>query len=74
MNCWLIVDKPIDKNILNTKFILKPDMVEKGLISRHKGRLVVCGSKENNFQDDIFSPVTDFTVARVILCLSIEEI
>lgn len=72
-NCSDIIDNPIDENVLNMKSVLKRWRDQKDLISRYKARHVVSENEGNDFQDDSFSPVSDFTVAKLTLCMSIQK-
>lgn len=71
INCWYIIDEPIDEHILNSKFAIWRIWDAKGLMSSYKPQLLVCGNKENDFEDDRFSTITDFNVSKLILRLSI---
>lgn len=59
------------KPVLHTKRVLLCKRDEHGMVSRHKARLVVCDNEMRDYQEDTLSPVVDFTVAKLIICLSL---
>lgn len=59
--------------VLHMTFVLHRKHDEYGMVSRHKAILVVCGNEEWDYQNDKFSPVVDFTVAKLIICLFLQQ-
>lgn len=72
LNFWSTVDRPRGKP-LHTKFVFKRLRDKKRDISRHQARLVLCGIEEEEFMEDSFYTVVDFTVAKLILYLSLQQ-
>lgn len=44
-----------------------------GIVRRYRSRLIICGNETIRFQKDSFSPVADYTVARLIMCVAIQK-
>lgn len=38
-----------------------------------KARLVVCGNEENDSHDEGFAPVADFTIAKMLMCMCLQQ-
>lgn len=72
---WEIVEKPVGKQILETKWVYAKKEKEEGE-ERFKARLVVRGFAQNqesiNF-DEIYSPVAKLTTIRTLLAVGLEK-
>ena len=69
---WDLVEKPINRNLISSKWIFKKKIGADGEVSTYKARLVAQGysQKEGVDYDEIFSPVVRFETVRTILALS----
>lgn len=72
MICWKRVDPPRHEKIFHTKYALQRKRDGTGNISKYKARFVVCGNEEHN-ENEAFSPLADFTVVKLILCLALQN-
>ena len=66
-----MVDKPVGKNVVGTKWIYKVKYHADGTVEKYKARLVAKGFKQEkgmNF-DEIFSPIMNMTTLRCVLGL-----
>ncbi|KAK7582221.1 hypothetical protein V9T40_013666 [Parthenolecanium corni] len=63
---WSLVDRPIDKKVLTSKWIFK--LKPNGLF---KARLVVRGFEQENCFDDIYSPVARLSTLRTLLSVAV---
>ena len=59
---WELVPRPVDKNVIGTKWVFKSKMNEQGEVVRKKARLVCKGYSQ---QEGIDSEETYATVARI---------
>lgn len=59
--------------MLHTKFVLKRKRDEHGAVSLHKARLVIFCNEQTDFNEDSFSPVTVYTVAKAMICLALQK-
>lgn len=73
MQCWEVVTKPKKKRVLQTKLVLKRRRVEIGMKKKYKVSVVVYWNEKNECEDDDISPVSDFTVIKILLCQSIQR-
>ena len=68
-NTWELVPRPIDKNVISSKWVFKNNMNEQGQIVRNKGRLVCKGHAwvEGQDFDETFAPVEILEAIRMFL-------
>lgn len=59
---WNLVNPPKQKKLLHKKYVLRRVRSAADKISKHKARY------EEHNDDEVSSPVTDFTVVELILC------
>lgn len=69
-HCLETVDKAVGNKILNFKFLLKQKINDKKSVHDTKHGCFVCGNEEHNIQDNSFSSVCDYTVEKIILCMT----
>lgn len=73
MHCWKVVPRPRHEKVLHTKFALKKKRDESGIVRKYQARLVVCGNEEEDEGLDNFSPVSEFAIVKLILCIAIQR-
>lgn len=66
---WKLVIRPVDVNVVETKWIFKKKIDEDGNITRNKARLVAQGFSQNEgiYFDETFAPATRLESIRVLL-------
>jgi hypothetical protein len=71
-NTWELVPRPEDKNVIDSKWVFKNKMNEKGQVVRNKARLVYKGyaQVEGQYFDENFSPVARLEAIRMFLAYS----
>jgi hypothetical protein len=69
---WNLVPRPIDHNIIGTKWIFKNKSNEHGTVIRNKARLVAQGYTqiEGVDFDETFAPVARLESIRILLSIS----
>ncbi|KAL6193395.1 hypothetical protein ACLB2K_034479 [Fragaria x ananassa] len=69
---WVLVPKPVDKNIVGCKWVYKLKKNADGTISRCKARLVAQGFSQTEGLDytETFSPIVRHSTVRIILALT----
>lgn len=69
---WVLVPKPIDRNIVGCKWVYKLKKNADGTISRYKARLVAQGFSQTEGLDytETFSPIVRHSTVRIILALT----
>jgi hypothetical protein len=72
---WELVDLPASHRPISLKWVFKLKMDEKGLVTKHKARLVARGfvQQEGIDYDDAFAPVARMESVRVLLALAAQE-
>jgi hypothetical protein len=74
MNCWTVVDPVAGVKPVPLKWVYKFKYNEDGSIEKYKARLVVRGDLQYDLiMNQIFSPVANATVARLLLSISCAE-
>lgn len=73
MRCWEVVRRPPSTKTLHIVFVLKRSWDEKNITQKYKARLVGCGSKDNEIDEECFSNVSDFTCNYAIDVLGQRE-
>lgn len=70
---WVIVDKPVGKEVIDSKWVYKLKRDEFGNIKTYKARLVARGflQKDMVFKD-IYSPVARLTTVRIFMAMSLK--
>ena len=68
-NTWELVPRPIDKNLIGSKWVFKNKMNEQGQIVRNKARLVCKGYTQVEGQDfdETFAPVVRLEAIKMFL-------
>eukprot|EP00253_Pinus_taeda_P024914 PITA_24914 len=71
-NTWELVPRPIDKNVIGTKWIFKNKLNENGDVVRNKARLVCKGyaQQEGIYFEETIAPVARLEPIRLFLALS----
>ena len=72
-NCYKLVPRPTGKRVYNCKWVLKRTRGKGGNIDQYKARLVFCGNQEKKFQHEVFAPVADFSVVRLMLSIAVQS-
>eukprot|EP00253_Pinus_taeda_P003549 PITA_03549 len=69
---WELVPRPLDKNVIGTKWIFKNKLNENGEVIRNKARLVCkgCAQQEGIDFEETFVPVSRLEAIRMLLSLS----
>jgi len=69
---WELVPKPLDKNVIGTKWIFKNKLNENGEVIKNKARLVYKGYAQQEGIDfeETFAHVARLEAIRVFLALS----
>ena len=72
---WELVDLPAGHRPISLKWVFKLKKDEKGVVTKHKARLVVRGfvQQEGIDFDDAFAPVARMESVRVLLALAAQE-
>lgn len=73
IECWEIVERPINETVLYRKFELMIKRDVKGEVWKPKACLVVCGNKRVNYCEEMFSPVAHCIVIKLIFSLRIRR-
>lgn len=71
-NTWELVPRPVDKNVIGTKWVYQNKMNEEGKIVRHKARLMCKGySQVKGINlEEIFAPMARLEAIRMFLAFS----
>ena len=74
-NTWELVTRPVDKNVIGSKWVFKNKMNEQGQIVRNKSRLVCkwYAQVEGQYFDETFAPVERLEAIRMFLSYSNHE-
>ncbi|GKA61782.1 putative ribonuclease H-like domain-containing protein [Tanacetum coccineum] len=66
---WILVDLPIGKRAIGTKWVFKNKKDERGIVIRNKAMLVVQGHRQNEGIDykEVFAPVERIEAIRLFL-------
>ena len=69
---WDLVDKPIGKNVVGTKWIYKVKYHADGTIEKHKARLVAKGyaQEEGVDYEETFAPLAKMNTIRSVISLA----
>jgi hypothetical protein len=68
-NTWELVPRPVEKNIIGSKWVLKNKMNEQGQIVKNKAKLVCkrCAQVEGHNFDETFAPVARLEAIEIFL-------
>ena len=66
---WTLVPRPVDKNVIGTKWVFRNKLDENGEITRNKARLVCKGYAQEDGLDygETFAPIARMKGARTLL-------
>ncbi|GJS41895.1 putative ribonuclease H-like domain-containing protein [Tanacetum coccineum] len=66
---WILVDLPIGKRVIGTKWVFKNKKDERGIVIRNKARLVAQGHRQEEGIDyeEVFAPVARIEAIRLFL-------
>eukprot|EP01018_Ginkgo_biloba_P012572 Gb_02021 [translate_table: standard] len=69
---WTLMEFPLDKDVIGTKWIYKTKYKSDGSIDRHKARLVAKGYAQQEGIDytETFAPITKMDITRIVLVLA----
>lgn len=69
---WTLVDRPIDKNVVGTKWVFKTKYKADSSIDKYKARLVSKGyaQKQGIDYDQTFAPFARMTTIRMVTSLA----
>ena len=72
---WDLVHKPLQKNIIGTKWVFKNKLNEQGEVTRNKARLVAQGYSQQEGIDytETFTPVARLEAIRLLLSYAINH-
>lgn len=73
MQRWSLSNRPTKEKVLHSKFVLRRKKNRQGDVVKYKTRLVVCGNEEDGFHDECFAPVADFTTAKMVMCIFLQQ-
>ena len=70
-----LVDRPKDRKVLRSKYVLKVKRNQDGTVNKYKVRLVILGNMQVEGRDysETFAPVMKYQSLRTILALACEE-
>ncbi|GJU88861.1 putative ribonuclease H-like domain-containing protein [Tanacetum coccineum] len=70
---WTLVDLPIAKRVIGSKWVFRNKKDEKGIVIRNKARLVAQGytQEEGIDYDEVFAPVTRIEAIRLFLAYAL---
>jgi hypothetical protein len=70
-NVWVIVPRPLNKSVVNSKWIYKIKHAADGSIDKHKARFVAQGfsQKEGVDYEETFAPIARYTSIRTIISI-----
>lgn len=70
MQSWYSLFKPKSTKVLSPKFFLKCKRTAEGNTKNYKVRVVLLGNENMKNDENMFSPVPDFTVLKIMMCLT----
>lgn len=72
-NCWEILKRPTNQQVMHTNFVLKQKKDEQGSVCIHESHLAVCKNEETDCTEETFSLVAHYFIIEVILSLSVQK-
>ncbi|XP_025995542.1 uncharacterized mitochondrial protein AtMg00820-like [Solenopsis invicta] len=74
-NTWILVDRPADKEIIGSRFVLRNKYNSEGTLERRKARLVAKGfAQRPGFHfNETFAPVARMSSVRLLTALAAQE-
>ncbi|GJT04250.1 putative ribonuclease H-like domain-containing protein [Tanacetum coccineum] len=69
---WILVDLPYEKKVIGTKWVYRNKKDERGVVVRHKARLVAYGHRQEEGidYDEVFAPVARIESIRIFLAFA----
>ena len=69
---WELVDLPVGKNVVGTKWIYNSKYHSNGTVEKHKARLVAKGysQEEGIYYEETFAPVAKMTTIQTVISLA----
>lgn len=73
---WTIVERPKEKNITGSKWVLRTKLNQNGSVMRRKARLVAKGFSQRRDVDyfETFAPVAHLESIRMVMALAVENL
>ncbi|GJX18112.1 putative ribonuclease H-like domain-containing protein [Tanacetum coccineum] len=73
LNIWKLVDLPLGKKAIGTKWVFKNKTDQRGIVVRNKARLVAQGHRQEEGidYDEVFAPVAKIEAIRLFLAFSL---
>lgn len=74
-NTWDLVDRPLNVNVVKSKWVFKLKVGADGSVQRHKARLVAKGYSQRPGEDyfETYAPVVKLSSIRLLLALAAEK-
>lgn len=71
---WILVDRPVNKNVIDCRWVLRTKFNADGSVERRKARLVARGFSQQPGVDyqETFSPVARLSSIRIVVALAAE--
>lgn len=70
---WDVVLRQKNRQVVHSKFVASRKRDVKGMIRKHNARLVVCGNEESEINKECYSPVSNFTVTKLVFRIAFQN-